>query len=341
MSMAYIKEQQVDFLEATQFYQRVIDNPNHLGYPVTCDAYLGLTRVLIKKNKLKAAADYLVHGKELARQIDVSDRLEICDLLHIEIEILTADYQDIQFLIEQVSSQIRLSKKNHLMAAVDELQFRFFLKNQRIEALKSISSFTSNTLIKGYYELLNKDVKAAVHHLDEADSLTMYEAIEIQLLKAYVLYLQHKRKEAYSLLENILLECMHTSYIQILIQVNIYFDGWLEDQVEDLLFLIRYPSFKSLLIDSFKTSSSKNAKSRLENALLIEALTPRELEVLNLIGKGFSNEEICKKLFVAISTVKGTNQRIFAKLHVKRRTEAVLRAQSLGILSSKSRSMSI
>jgi LuxR family maltose regulon positive regulatory protein len=65
---------------------------------------------------------------------------------------------------------------------------------------------------------------------------------------------------------------------------------------------------------------------------LIEPLSERELEVLRLIAQGFSNQEITEKLFVALSTVKGHNLRIFAKLQVKSRTEAVARARELGLL---------
>jgi len=65
---------------------------------------------------------------------------------------------------------------------------------------------------------------------------------------------------------------------------------------------------------------------------LIEPLSERELEVLRLIAQGLSNQEITRKLFVALSTVKGHNLRIFAKLGAKSRTEAVARARELGLL---------
>ena len=65
---------------------------------------------------------------------------------------------------------------------------------------------------------------------------------------------------------------------------------------------------------------------------MIEALSQREREVLQLIAQGLSNQEISKRLFVALSTVKGHNQIIFSKLQVERRTEAVARARELGLL---------
>ncbi len=64
----------------------------------------------------------------------------------------------------------------------------------------------------------------------------------------------------------------------------------------------------------------------------IEPLSKREIEVLLLISQGLSNREICDRLFIALDTVKGHNRNIFGKLQVKRRTEAVARANDLGLL---------
>ncbi len=65
---------------------------------------------------------------------------------------------------------------------------------------------------------------------------------------------------------------------------------------------------------------------------LVEPLSRRELEVLQLIAEGLSNREIGERLFVALTTVKGHNRRIYGKLQVQRRTEAVARARELGLL---------
>jgi LuxR family maltose regulon positive regulatory protein len=65
---------------------------------------------------------------------------------------------------------------------------------------------------------------------------------------------------------------------------------------------------------------------------LVEPLSQRELEVLQLIAQGLSNDEIGKRLFLALDTVKGHNRRIYEKLQVQRRTEAVARARELGLL---------
>ncbi len=65
---------------------------------------------------------------------------------------------------------------------------------------------------------------------------------------------------------------------------------------------------------------------------LIEPLSQRELKVLQFIAQGRSDQEMSEQLFIALSTVKGHNRKIFGKLQVQRRTEAVARARELGLL---------
>jgi two-component system, NarL family, response regulator LiaR len=61
-------------------------------------------------------------------------------------------------------------------------------------------------------------------------------------------------------------------------------------------------------------------------------LSKRELDVLNLMATGLSNEEIAGKLFVSLNTVKTHSSNIFVKLDVKRRTQAVEKAKRLNII---------
>jgi LuxR family maltose regulon positive regulatory protein len=67
---------------------------------------------------------------------------------------------------------------------------------------------------------------------------------------------------------------------------------------------------------------------------LIEPLSDRELEVLQLIAGGLTNREIASRLFLSLNTVKGHSRNIYGKLGVHSRTQAVARARSLGILTS-------
>jgi two-component system, NarL family, response regulator LiaR len=61
-------------------------------------------------------------------------------------------------------------------------------------------------------------------------------------------------------------------------------------------------------------------------------ITSRELEILNLVARGFSNREIATQLFVSENTVKTHCARAFDKLGAARRTQAVQRGKELGLL---------
>jgi len=90
------------------------------------------------------------------------------------------------------------------------------------------------------------------------------------------------------------------------------------------------PDYTSKLLTAFDTNNQGNIP--LPRQPLVEPLSKREVEVLQLIAQGLSNREISERLFLALSTVKGHNRNIFAKLQVQRRTEAVARARELGLV---------
>src|SRR6056297_484566 len=72
--------------------------------------------------------------------------------------------------------------------------------------------------------------------------------------------------------------------------------------------------------------------SETEKEELIEPLTDRELEVLALLGRGLSNQEIADELVVSIKTVKTHVSNILAKLEVDSRTQAAVFAIRKGII---------
>ncbi len=73
-------------------------------------------------------------------------------------------------------------------------------------------------------------------------------------------------------------------------------------------------------------------EARSAKSMLVEPLSQRELKILQLIAQGLSNREIGERLFLALDTVKGHNRKIFDKLQVQSRTEAIARARELGLL---------
>ena len=99
------------------------------------------------------------------------------------------------------------------------------------------------------------------------------------------------------------------------------------------------PSYISRLLAAFADLPNNEnptleftPSDRRDGSSWVEPLSSRELEILKLIALGLSNREIGARLFLALDTVKGHNRRLFDKLQVERRTEAIARARELGLL---------
>lgn len=62
-------------------------------------------------------------------------------------------------------------------------------------------------------------------------------------------------------------------------------------------------------------------------------ISARELEVLQLMAEGLSNQEIADRMFVSLNTIKTHSSNLFMKLDVNRRTQAVDKGKKLNIIS--------
>jgi LuxR family maltose regulon positive regulatory protein len=173
----------------------------------------------------------------------------------------------------------------------------------------------------------------------------MGSVIEILVAQALAHQAQGSTSQAFASLERALTLAKPEGYVRIFVDEGepirlliLDFKLWIEKQS-------RRPdhgllSYTDKLLSAFERptatlqSTTTNLKSAIDNpkSELIEPLSQRELEVLRLIAQGLSNAEISQRLFLALSTIKGHNLRIFAKLQVQSRTEAVARARELGLL---------
>jgi LuxR family maltose regulon positive regulatory protein len=81
-----------------------------------------------------------------------------------------------------------------------------------------------------------------------------------------------------------------------------------------------------------ETAVSPETDADRANESLIEPLSERELEILALIGDGYTNQEIAERLAITLHTVKKHSSNIYGKLGVRNRTQAVARARELRLL---------
>ena len=95
------------------------------------------------------------------------------------------------------------------------------------------------------------------------------------------------------------------------------------------------PDYVQQLLMAFPVEDPQKAGSTQlhgTNSNLIEPLSEREIEVLQLIANGLSNQDISSQLYLSLNTVKSHTQNIYGKLGVNNRTQAGARARALGIL---------
>jgi NarL family two-component system response regulator LiaR len=94
---------------------------------------------------------------------------------------------------------------------------------------------------------------------------------------------------------------------------------------------LRKPKVQTVVIEK-EIFTVRTDFSIAQNELRRLNLSKRELEVLQLMADGLSNQEIATRLFVSLNTVKTHSAQIFEKMEVKRRTQAVDMAKRLSII---------
>ncbi|MFN2296957.1 MAG: LuxR C-terminal-related transcriptional regulator [Candidatus Promineifilaceae bacterium] len=154
--------------------------------------------------------------------------------------------------------------------------------------------------------------------------------LESDLILAAAIAGQQRLTEAFGVLERCLATAEPEGYIRVFLDIG--------DPVQNLLTAYlragasRHNFYTQKLVDAFSIMN-QISPSVIPTAVLVEPLTEREIEVLQLIALGKTNKEIARQLIVAPGTVKAHTASIYRKLDVTNRTEAASRARQIGILS--------
>jgi LuxR family transcriptional regulator, maltose regulon positive regulatory protein len=174
--------------------------------------------------------------------------------------------------------------------------------------------------VRDVLHLLGRLLKAA-----EAGKRTG-SIIEVSLLQALAHHARGNKAQALVSLKRAVTLAEPEGYVRIFVDEGQVTTELLTDlsEVEGLKEYIRK------LLSAFGEQSDAHVPT--PSQPLIDPLSDRELEVLRLVAQGLSNDKIGKRLYLSVNTVKGHNLRIFGKLQVKSRTEAVARARELGLL---------
>jgi LuxR family maltose regulon positive regulatory protein len=170
-------------------------------------------------------------------------------------------------------------------------------------------------------------------------------AIEILVLQAIAYHAQGDLPAAVLPLQHALALAEPEGYVRIFVDEGeplrlliLDFRLQIEKQKSDPAYkLIGYidkllAAFSPTIVEPYSTTNQQQSKINNLQSTMVEPLSQREIKILQLIAQGLSNREIGERLFLALDTIKGHNRKIFDKLQVQSRTEAVARARELGLL---------
>ncbi len=159
--------------------------------------------------------------------------------------------------------------------------------------------------------------------------------VQMRLLRAVNFYAQNKMAAALDELKQALFLAEPGG----LISIFIYSGQPIAEMLEKIFDKEKEEKRKKAELSGFSKAyvkklllTFKAVRPQREDIGLAEPLSERELEVLNLIAAGLSNQEIAGKLFISLNTVKTHTKNINSKLNVHTRTQAVARAKELRIL---------
>jgi len=282
-------------------------------------SYLYLTRVLFTSEDMTGAQEAIQEMEHIARETFVPPW--------------------IMNLIATWQARIWLAQDN-LDAAIQWMQERGLGAGQ-----------VPTVLYEMDYSIVSARILLAQGRLDEATSLLQgalkvaqaggrtTSEIEILTLQALALQAENDTDQAIATLERALALAEPGGFICTFVDEGLPMARLLYEALERRI----TPDYTRRLLAAFPLNRSEQAAEsgkktpsmaqdpRLD---LVEPLSGREVEVLELIAEGLTNQEVASRLFLSLHTIKAHTRNIYGKLQVHNRTEAVARGRALGVLSS-------
>jgi LuxR family maltose regulon positive regulatory protein len=329
---------------------------NRRRLPVAGKALLGLGEIAREWNDLDAAAGYLTEGLELFSLFGELGSV----LAHVSIAHIKADRGDLVGAQEIVdhARQLAIEFEASMMddQLVDAYQVQLWIQQGRLEqAVRWINEnelekrlidnvdqsrfdpiweIHSQTLSRVYLSQGKHDLALQVIEpilkLAEANQ-RLRTVVKILAMQAVIFHSKGERESALQVLEGALKLAEPEGFVRTFL-----------DEGEPMVQLLNkavsmgvYPIYAKQLLAAHQKGipAGKLIKINRERKIeLVEPLSEREVEVLHLIAKGLSNQEIAGQLHISLSTAKGHTSNIYGKLGVHKRTQAVSRAVELGIL---------
>ncbi len=307
--------------------------------PSTGEAYRGLAMIYYEWNNLDAAEHYGQRSLQLLRQYDrIIDRSIITEVFLARLKLARGDAVGAAVMLAETEQSVRQHNFMHRIPEVATQQVMVLLHQGDLAAAAQLAQAHDLPISQSRVYLAQGNPSAALavlepfrHQMEAKD--WQDERLKAMIMQAVALHEKGEKNKAVELLGEALALAEPGGFIRLFV-----------DEGAPMAQLLREAASQGVMSDySRKLLAAFEAEKRKSKAKsdqipvspaqpLIEPLSQRELKILQLIAQGLSNREIGERLFLALDTIKGHNRKIFEKMQVQSRTEAVARARELGLL---------
>ena len=336
IGLGNVQEVDNQLYQATETYKRILQWVGDRPQQIIHEAHLGLARILYEWNDLDTAEQHARQSIHLARQYEsVIDRYIVCEVFLARLKLAQGEVTEAADILAKTDQSVRQHNFVHRVPEVAAAQVLTLLRQGNLAVAADVAQSHDLPISQARVYLAQGDPSAALAVLESFRGQAEAKGWENERLKAMVLQAvayqaRGELDKAVQLLGDALALAEPGGFIRIFVDEGSPMAQLLSEAAARGLMA----DYMSKLLAAFEAEDQKREeKSSFPSVQpLIEPLSQRELEVLRLIAHGLSNDEISKRLFLALDTVKGHNRRIYDKLQVQRRTEAVARARELGLL---------
>jgi LuxR family maltose regulon positive regulatory protein len=322
--------------QAAETYQQFLELIGEYSPSNAAVAYVSLARIYYEWNDLNATEKYLEQSMQLARQYDhVVDRMILSDLYLARLKLARGDVIGAASIGSQAERTAHQKNIRIRLQGLAYLQAWIHLHQGDFDAVVQMARQNDLPLMQARALIAQGNPSEALELVEplrqQAESKGWADRmLEVMTVQSVVLYTQGEKEKAVNLLGEVLAQTESEGFVRLFLDEGVRMAELLSEVAAQGI----RPDYVSKLLTAFEAEKQKSeGQPDLPPAqLLIEPLSQRELKILQLIAQGLSNREIGERLFLALDTIKGHNRKIFDKLQVQSRTEAIARAHDLGLL---------
>ncbi|HQI84432.1 MAG TPA: LuxR C-terminal-related transcriptional regulator [Anaerolineae bacterium] len=339
-----LQELENQLYQAAETYRRALQMASEQPQPNTSDAHLGLARIAYEWNDLDAAEQHGQQALLLAQQFDRAlDRFILCEVFLVRLKLARGDADGAAAMLAQIEQSAR--QQNFILRLPDiaAAQVLVLLRQGDVAAATRLAHTHDLPISQARVHLAQGDTSRALALLSPLRQQMEAKGwqdvrLRAMVLEAIALRAHGEKDKAAQLLGDALALAEPDGFIRLFVDEGepmrlMIFDFRLLIEKQPRGQQHKLLGYVDNLLAAFaQPQSMPQSKVGALKSDLVEPLSQRELEVLRLIAEGLSNHEIGARLFLALDTVKGHNRRIFDKLQVQRRTEAIARARELGLV---------